>query len=180
MTYPSFSAGEVLTAADMNAVGMWKVATVTFSGSSGVEVQNCFSSAYSNYFIQIVYYGSAASNTQMQYMTGTNTKDIANTYNRFGFYYSNALFNFQQAGTTSDFVCNHSAASTDPSTVNMFVYSPTLPTRTMSSSQAYSGDSGLTTFLSFNKVTTSNYTGLYLFPTSGTITGTITVYGMRN
>lgn len=180
MTYPNFNVGETLRAADMNAVGMWKVATVTFSGSSGVELQNCFSSDYRNYLVQVVYFGSTGSNTQTQYMTGTNTRDQVATYNRFGFYWAAGVNNFNQTANTSDFVINHSATSTDTSTANIFIYSPNLSTRTMSTSNGYSGDSGLTTFLSFNKATTSNYTGLYLFPTGGTITGTITVYGMRN
>jgi hypothetical protein len=178
-TPPDFSVGQVLTAANMNAVGLWKIASTTFSGSSGVEVQNCFSSNYSNYLVQVVYYGSAGTNTQFQYMTGTNTKDTDATYNRFGFYWAAGINNFNQTSLTSDFGINHSATPTDTSTIQMNVYSPNLATRTMSTSNGYSGDSGLTTFLSFNKATTSQYTGLYLFPSSGTITGTITVYGMR-
>jgi hypothetical protein len=179
MPVPDFSPGEVLTAAAMDSIGMWKVAAVTFSGSAGVEVQNCFSSDYTNYLVQVVYYGSAGTNTQFQYMTGTNTRDQVATYNRFGFYWTTGVVNFNIAGATSDFGINHSATATDTSTIQMNVYSPNLATRTMSTSNGYSGDSGLTTFLSFNKATTSQYTGLYFFPTTGTITGTITVYGMR-
>jgi hypothetical protein len=159
--------------------GLVKVASVTFSGSAGVEVQNCFSSNFANYVVQLVYYGSAGTNTQTQYMTGTNTRDQLGTYNRFGFYWTTGVVNFNLNGATSDFGINHSTTATDTSTLEIKIYSPNLPTRTMSTSNGYSGDSGLTTFLSFNKATTSNYTGFYLFPTTGTITGKITVYGMR-
>lgn len=176
---PVFTVGQTLTSAAMNQVGMWKVATTNFTGSSGVEVRNCFSSDYSNYFVQVVYYGSAGSNTQFQYMTGTNTRDQVATYNRFGFYWAAGINNFNQTTLTSDFGINHSATATDTSTIQLNVYSPNLATRTMSTSFGYSGDSGLTTFLSFNKATTSQYTGIYFFPTTGTITGTITVYGLR-
>lgn len=53
MSFPSFSTGEVLTAADMNAVGLWKVAE--FSTTSGVAVTSptVFSSVYDNYRIVI-------------------------------------------------------------------------------------------------------------------------------
>lgn len=178
-TPPTFSTGAVLTAAQINSVGLWKVASTTFSGSSGVEMQNCFSSDYRNYLVQVVYYGSVGTNTQTQYMTGTNTKDATANYNRFGFYWNAGVTNFNQSSTTSDFVINHGTTATDTSTAQITIYSPNLATRTMSTSNGYSGDSGLTTFLSFNKATTTAYTGLYLFPTSGTITGSITVYGMR-
>lgn len=179
MTFPTFTNGQVLPASDLNAIGLWQIATTTFTASSGVELQNCFSSNYRNYLVQIVYYGSAGTNTQTQYMTGTNTKDTTANYNRYGFYWNAGVNNFNQASTTSDFVINHSTTATDTSTAQITIYSPNLATRTMSTSNAYAGDSGLTTFLSFNKATTTQYTGLYFFPTSGTITGTITIYGMR-
>jgi hypothetical protein len=53
MTFPVFSAGEVLRAQDMNAVGLWKIAQ--FSTTSGVAVTSptVFSSEYDNYRIVI-------------------------------------------------------------------------------------------------------------------------------
>ena len=51
MTYPSFSVGETLRSADMNAVGRWKIASGTFSGTL-LSVSNCFTSDYSNYTLQ--------------------------------------------------------------------------------------------------------------------------------
>jgi hypothetical protein len=53
MTYPVFAASDVLGAADMNAVGMWKIAE--FSTTSGVAVTSptVFSSVYDNYRIVI-------------------------------------------------------------------------------------------------------------------------------
>ena len=181
MTFPLFNVGETLRASDMNAVGLWKTAAVTFSGSSGVEVQNCFNSDYANYLVYATLYGSATTNTQTQWMTGTNTKDTAATYNRFGFFYNAGLTGFNAANTTSDFFINHGVTASDYSTAQMTVYRPNVSgVRTLSTMNGFSGDSGLTTFLSYTKATTSQYTGLYLFPTSGTITGTIIVYGLRN
>lgn len=179
-TPPTFSAGAVLTAAQMNQLGMFKTADLTFSGSSGVELQDCFSSDFNNYLVQVVYYGSASTNTQTRFIADTGTIDTAATYNRFGFYWNNGVNGFNQSANTSDFVINHGSTATDPSTAQITIYSPNLATRTMTTSNGYSGDSGLTTFLSFNKATTTTYTGLYFFPTSGTITGKITVYGLRN
>ena len=54
MSFPSFNAGEVLTAADMNAVGLWLVSTTTIgTGVTSVPVNNCFSSNYQNYRVVI-------------------------------------------------------------------------------------------------------------------------------
>ena len=69
MTFPSFSVGEVLTASDMNAVGMWKLSSFTVSsaggtgatvsngvvsigsGNTSVTLSSVFSSTYDNYLI---------------------------------------------------------------------------------------------------------------------------------
>ncbi len=49
MTYPSFSAGDILTAADMNAVGLWLVKTQTVGTAvASVTVTDAFSSTYDN------------------------------------------------------------------------------------------------------------------------------------
>jgi hypothetical protein len=69
MSYPSFSVGEVLTAADMNAVGLWRVSSCTVTSTGGtaatasngvinvgtsnttITVSNAFSATYDAYKI---------------------------------------------------------------------------------------------------------------------------------
>ena len=52
MTYPSFSAGEVLRAQDMNAVGLWLVKTQAVpAGGTAFTVTGAFSNDYDNYRI---------------------------------------------------------------------------------------------------------------------------------
>ena len=50
MSFPSFSTGEVLTAADMNAVGLWRINEFTLSGGT-TNLTNIFSTDYSNYLL---------------------------------------------------------------------------------------------------------------------------------
>lgn len=51
-TPPTFTVGQVLTAAQMNAVGLWKVGTFTASGTSRALVcDNVFTSDYENYLV---------------------------------------------------------------------------------------------------------------------------------
>ena len=53
-TPPVFSAGAVLTAAQMNAVGLWEIKTQTIgTGVASFEVTGAFSSDYDNYKIVI-------------------------------------------------------------------------------------------------------------------------------
>ena len=94
-TPPVFSAGAVLTAAQMNAVGLWEVtpssatngtlngATVTVNSSvTSVTVNGVFSADYENY--RVVYQGVSTSATNALELTfGGST---GSTYNDGGFY----------------------------------------------------------------------------------------------
>ena len=51
MAYPTFAVGDVLAANDMNAVGMWKITSQTFSAQTQVDFIGVFSSNYTNYRI---------------------------------------------------------------------------------------------------------------------------------
>lgn len=178
-TPPVFSVGQYNTAAYMNSIGLWKIAATTFSASTGVEMQQCFSSDYQNYVVLTTWYGSTASNAQFQYMTGTNTKDINATYNRTGWYWITAINGFNQANTTSDFVGNHTTDSANWSTCITHIFNPAVSGRRTQSMGNNFDPGGVNVVCNFSKATTTAYTGLYLFPSAGTITGTIAVYGFR-
>ena len=52
MPVPDFSPGEVLTAAAMDSIGLWKVASGTLSGTA-TNFVGCFTSDYTNYRIVV-------------------------------------------------------------------------------------------------------------------------------
>ena len=176
---------EVLSSSDTNtylanSMAVY-IASTTFSASSGVELQNCFTSTYDNYEVQITYYGSAATNTSFQMMTGTNTKDTSGTYNRYGWYWlSGALTNFDAASGTAFFVSNHGTTAGSYSNSQTTFFRPNVASvKTEARHRSYSGDSNLTVYIDETTTATTAYTGLYFFPASGNITGTITIYGYR-
>lgn len=73
MTYPSFTTGEVLTAADMNAVGLWKVATATATSGSTLDLTGVFSSDYDAYKIVLSDIRlSGVGGINAQFTTGTS------------------------------------------------------------------------------------------------------------
>jgi len=184
MAVKTFTTGEVLTASDTNTYlansGLVYITSNTFSGSTGVELSNCFTTTYDNYFATLTWYGSVSTNLQTQYMTGTNTKDIATTYNRYGFYWTSSINNFNQNANASEFIGNHGTNSVDFSTASINIFRPNVSgVRTSSIVDSLSADSGLLAHLANVKATTTSYTGLYIFPASGTMTGTVSVYGYR-
>ena len=143
-------------------------------------MSNCFSSTYDNYEVHTTYYGSATTNTSFQLMTGTNTKDATAVYDRSGWYWTSSFTNFNGTGGTSWFNANHGTTAAQYSNSQMTIYRPNISgVRTESRLNSYAGDSGLIVYASQLTTTTTAYTGLYLFPASGNITGTITIYGFR-
>ena len=180
-TPPTFSSGAVLTAAQMNSVGLWLVKTQTIgSAVPSVAVTSAFSSDYENYKIIVSggvastavdllfnFTGSTASyyfaQTITGYTTGTvtgaagNPGGVAAAYWVVG-YGSTGVLNMNidlqgpNLAKTTQFGCNRPTISTGGSSV--FV-------------------SG------FHNVATA-YTGFTITPTSGTLTGgTIAVYGYK-
>ena len=179
----TFTTGQVFTAADANLMansGLVYVGSTTFSASPGVEMSNCFSSTYDNYEVHVTVYGSASTNTQFQLMTGTNTKDTGSTYNRVGWYWVSSFTNFNATGGTIWFNANHCTTAAQYSNSQTTIFRPNVSgVRTESRGQSYAGDSDLITYANQYTTTTTAYTGIYLFPASGNITGTITIYGYR-
>ena len=183
MSYPDFVSGDVLNASDMNAVGMWLVKSSTFTTASTCPMESVFSSNYQNYRVLISLAGSASSSHNLVFYTGTNTEYTSATYNRYGFYLSTGgvFTNFFAGTLTSAFVNNHSATVANKSTNEITIFSPnTTASRTNLQSIAQDASSALALWVNHIVDTTTAFTGFVIKPVSGTLTGTIQVYGMKS
>jgi hypothetical protein len=175
MTFPTFSSGEVLRAADMNAVGLWLVKTQTIgTGVSSVTVTDAFSATYDNYLINISG-GTASGNTTLSFRCGTQASGYRYSY-LYTAYTSAPLAVGTVTGTSIEYV---GFVNTTGSNGLIGVSGPFLSGPTM-----VCGDGG--TIGNFaGRVTgyepgNSSYTSFTLLPASGTFTGcTIAVYGYR-
>jgi hypothetical protein len=177
MPVPVFTAGEVLTAAAMNQIGLYLIKTQTIgSGVASVAVTNAFSANFDNYLITLNDgVGSAAQNLGLQlgatttaYYGGQITVNTSGVVAGSGM---NNTANFTLAGIST----------TTNNYLNVTLFDPfkTKTTRmTGVRGDDRSGGSFGTT-VGFLDNTTS-YTGFTLI-VSGTMTGgTIRVYGFRN
>lgn len=176
-TPPTFSSGAILTAAQMNAVGLWLVKSQTIgAGVTSVVVANAFSADYDNYLITVSG-GTTSANggigLQLNNSTGS-TYLLAGTYGNYGV---NAGLGFYPAATvrwTDALVGGGSSYSG-----SIFLSSPFASRATTGWTDATSQSS----FYKFSLVDTStnSSTGFTFTPISGTFTGgTIRVYGYRN
>jgi hypothetical protein len=178
-TPPDFTAGQVLNAAQMNAVGLWLVKSQTIgSAVSSVSVTGAFNADYTNYLIQIAGgVGSTNAELRLTFDAGTPT----NNYFHGGvvFVYGGASAPFEAAnGVTTGIRIGES--QTTGYGVEVKVFTPFLSTTTTSTNSVCSGRTISSTRGGFYNQSVSN-TGFTVTPSTGTITGgVIYVYGYRD
>jgi hypothetical protein len=155
------------------------ISSNTFTGSSSVNIDGVFSSNFQNYNIVVYAIASGAlASISMQYRAGGVNETATQYYygaTGVGAWDSLALFSVNRniranipVGDT-DNVAGMSAQIDvfNPNTISK-------ATALVHSAGAYMTTSG--TILN----TSTQYTGFRLFPSAGTITGTVRIYGLRN
>jgi hypothetical protein len=175
-TPPTFSSGAVLTAAQMNSVGLWLVKTQAVgSGVSSVTVTDAFSADYDNYLITV----SGGVGSTESYFQMTLGASVTGYYQaRQGIVYA--------TGARSDGKDNNAAAwtavgsvSTNALSMYLSINNPFLAKYTQQSGNYVSATSGV--IQNGEHQVATSYSSFTITTASGTITGgTIRVYGYRN
>jgi hypothetical protein len=175
MSYPSFSAGEVLNASDMNAVGLWLVKSQTVgTGVSSVTVTGAFSADYDNY--KVIYADGAGSTIAVLNMRLGSTAAG----------YFNAGFLVPYTGASAATQNNNAAQwspvgvfASDYANLNFEILSPFLSKKTFIAwDYLYATGEYFRAGGYLND--TSSYTSFTIITGGGTLTGgTIRVYGYR-
>ena len=177
-TPPTFSSGAVLTAAQMNSVGMWLVKTQTIGNAvSSVTVTGAFSADYDHYKIIVQANSIAAGGPYMSLQLGATTT---------GYYWGAATVVYSSAVANNITVNNGSSWNRlGPGTtggmvgaydlLNPFKNENTIISGTYADSTAGSAGTG-----SGILNDTTSYTAFTVGVTSSTMTGgTIAVYGYK-
>lgn len=170
-----------------SAPGLQYITSSTFSAVSSVSVNNCFSSTYDNY----VYIGHIACSAQAQVnlrlRVSSTDNSTAGNYLWGGAYVrwvTSATVSGEQSSTTAT-----SFPLTDADGNFSFfegkLFSPFASRLTgYNSIQAYNQGGSLADgyweAFSGSMTVTTSYTGLTIFSVSGNITGTISIFGLRN
>jgi hypothetical protein len=185
MPVPDFSPGEVLTAAAMDSIGLWKVASGSLSTAT-TDFVGCFTDNYRDYRIVIsnvafsgtgdllfrMLSGSTPSTTSDYFWAMSGFKVVATTFNAEG--------NGQAFGYTG--ISNTGANNLQIGAGVMDVHGPKLSQRTLNTSQAVGV---VTDYYQRSGMSVHNvllpYDGIRFFTNSAvTVTGTVTIYGYRN
>lgn len=183
MAVKTFTTGEVLTASDTNTYlnngGLVYITGTSFTTASTVTVDNCFSSTYDHYRILISAYGNA--NDALDMVLRTTTDDTANTYYRYGFYWTTVGNNLTLANVTYMFLNNMTNNTTYPVGIGIELYNPNKAFNTTYTLSSVETTTGFLVLTGGVKVTNTQYTGFKLQPRLGTttVTGNVRVYGYR-
>lgn len=179
-TPPDFVAGQVLTAAQMNAVGLWLVKKETIGTAvTSVAVSGAFSADYDNYLVLVS--GGVASTT--------NTLNLTLGATASGYYYSGIkLASYAAASITGDNAQNTTsfpgAGQGTTASLNgrfeLFQPFATKNTHILYGTAASTG-TGQFHLRGGYLADTTSYTAFTLTTSTGTMTGgTVYVYGYRD
>lgn len=180
MSVKTFTAGSVLTASDTNTylanAGLVYITTGTLSGGT-FNVDSCFTSTYKNYVLVANITGSAASFCSLRMRAAGSTDSGAN-YNRRGFYNVGAgPVNYSGTGETSMFFAQY--GTTNAGFTVCELANPQAAARTV----AFINNMDSAVYDQYQIVdtvaTTTQYDGFSLIANSGTLAGTVVVYGRR-
>jgi hypothetical protein len=183
--------GQVLTADSAEATGMkWATAggggsmvhiqTTTFSASSSIDLSNIFSTTYENYFFIGNYTSTADNDLNYRYRV-SGADDSSANYNRATMDVNNGAYTGGRAtGQTFGRLTPTRSGGSRISFTGYFI-APFL-TQTKHSQMRASAltDTIVQNFndIGFNAAT--SFTGLTVYPGAGTVTGSISIFGMRN
>lgn len=186
-TPPTFTAGSILTAAQMNSVGLWLITQATASNTAAaLNITSCFSADYDNYRIELSNIRSSSNSAIYFQMLNGTTPATGAAYNwaYVGISSLNASTNSQAASQTQGYLGVNTNSSTDTGNAATFdILNPFLARRTNLLGQAISLNAGLNGFDirngGANNDSATSYDGIRIFTGLGNITFTARVYGYR-
>jgi hypothetical protein len=170
------------------APGLAYIAESAFSGSSGVNLDNCFTATYTNY--RIVAHLDASTTAHITLRLRAASSDDSGTNYRWSLvrYTSGTLDSKNGAGTGTGDTSWNVIWEDSGTPINCFlvvdVFRPQLADETRYASQGGLMRSATSLSIEFNAggqhTATTAYDGFTILPSAGTITGTVRVYGYRN
>lgn len=199
MGYPSFNVGDVLTASDMNAVGLWQI-TPTVSGTgmsvsgneviltnvTNGEIRSVFSSTYRHYRVILTHNCSTTLNVAMQMLSGTNTPETGSVYRyaATGWMSGNITYtDFSAANTQLTGFSGGGSTDAGSAYVIADFLNPNIASRTwIKSSNAFEWVNNEVYMRDYGNFidTATQYTGFRLVPNTGNISGVLRIYGYKN
>jgi hypothetical protein len=151
-------------------------AETAFTTASTINVNNVFSSSYTNYLLNIIFDASVELDVQLRLRVGGVDNSTANSYKRQTIEASGGSSTVTQ--TQRDNYLLGAGNATAPSAIQAYLFQPFVAAKTpiMSNNQRSSNTTTIFISWAYHDQTVS-YDGFSLLTSTGTITGTYSVYG---
>ena len=178
-TPPDFTSGQILTAAQMNAVGMWLTKSQAIgTGVSTIPVTGAFTSDFANYRILVSNVDLSNNGEALRLTLESVTGNVYKTNLQYASWGAVSFANTGSAGINTGFVLGY-GGSTDNSNMVLDLHGPQLAKPT-----GMTGSSSSETYFTISGglcTSTVQSTGFTITVDGGTMTGgTIRVYGYHN
>jgi len=153
--------------------------TVTFSGVSSVSLNNCFSGDYDNYRMQLVLEPSTTAGVLMR-LRASGTDNTGSIYQTLAYYVSDTGNGVYRVTSGSGFDFGQGSSTYD-NTISADVQNPARAEHTgvAHTMVGSNGSAYHSYFGGMRHQANTAYDGLTIYLSSGTMTGTVSVYGYK-
>jgi len=157
--------------------GLVLITSESFTAVSSVSVNGCFTTTYDAY--RIIYRLSGSAGTNLEFRVRGSGSDATTNYDRQFFAASDGSVVAGRDTSVGSTVLG-SVANGVVSEMWMDIYGPALAGQTGGFSNNRAASPVAVQFRIFAHTTATAYDGFSIFPTTGTITGNLRVYGYRD
>jgi hypothetical protein len=183
MPVPDFSPGEVLTAAAMDSIGMWRVGGGALSGTA-TDFVGCFTSTYTNYRIVVDSISlSGGADLLCRFLVGSTPEtSSAYRYASVGLKSNGTNYPISNDNATFMYPGLYIAGVTDPiGSMTLDVLGPQLAQRSLVQSSIIGFESNIYTRTGMNSFGGgTQFNGIRFYTGSAvTMGGTVSIYGYR-
>lgn len=160
-------------------VGLVLTGATTAITSGNPFINSCFTNEFQNYRIILNFLTSTSTSLRMRVRSGVSTPETTNVYPEWGFAVAGgAITNLTGGADSSQFLTGTFAG--EKTIVSFDMFSPNELTRTLLQLQSWNSATGAVNLIAGRINTDTAYTGIELIVDSGTVTGTMRVYGYRD
>ncbi len=189
MAVKTFTSGEVLTASDTNTYlnngGLVYISEANPSAAASASINSCFTATHNAYrivWIPTAYSSTGQAQTLLR-MRASGTDNSSSNYYRARWYYGAGGTSGTNGGAATETAFELADSNTPMHPLSLDVFSPYQTVATAIACKAVSWQGLSNSLFGIETVgrmsVTTSYDGFTLYPSAGTFTGKLIVYGYR-
>jgi hypothetical protein len=159
--------------------GLVLINTTAFSAVSSQSINNVFSTTYESYKILLRIDSASATGAINMRMRVAGSDLTTGTYNYPYMFQRASFISGRAAAATSLYIVESGNTTSQYTVADVTIHGPFLTERTKLTTNAFEFNDNAIDVVGGEVADTVSYTGFTVFPGSGTITGSVSVYGFK-